>query len=278
MKRHILITETQYRNFIRANSLLESQNNISDSIDKVAYISYDSSSSMYSYANYWDDVYVYNIKCFDINDNLILDRENVRFKELEGLLGRHIVSMIEINAENGNTSGVFTNIIKNRPKDINNVEELNDKLKSLFSVEEYKRNSSGFILTDGTFINLGQVLHQDLGLHIPGLSIDRFLQLGAIRISDRGYQNECGINVFKIPTAEQKSALYKPLGLAARVALHVKSNSGESFAIFHNPEPKIIINQITRFFNEGIQLKENKSRKDRKLIATLPFKAISKYL
>ena len=135
-------------------------------------------------------------------------------------------------------------------------EDINSDVKNMFDVKEFTSGARGFILTDGTFVDLGTVLHAELEDHVKGLNLEEFISLGNIRISDQ--PTTCVIDLCERPTKKQKQTLHKIIGQSKNIYVSVVTKDGNAtYCQFWSPEPKIIINQIDRFFNEGIKLHES---------------------
>lgn len=241
-------------------SILIENINTEPVIDKVVYTAYDTASDEdIKMRGFNVGSHLINIQCYDNNGNLIIDEKSIKGWKLKDIVGEPIANVIRDRISYHMLNGTIDKLSIRTPKNINDIEEINSIAKQVFTPSEYQPGDNGFILTDGTFIKLTEEEHEDLQKYITGVNLDHFLELGNIRISSRYAGNNCAIEIWNRPTFEQKSALYKPIGSTTNllgVEVYDPETGDSSFADYADPDPKIVLNQIERYYNEGIDLEE----------------------
>lgn len=241
-------------------SILIENINAEPVIDKVVYTAYDTASDEdIKMRGFNVGSHLINIQCYDINGNLIIDEKNIKGWKLKDIVGKPIANIISDRISYHILNDTIDKLSIRTPKNINDVEEINSIAKQVFTPSEYHPGDNGFILTDGTFVKLTTEEHEDLQRYITGVKLDHFLELGNIRISSRYAGNNCAIEIWNRPTFEQRSALYKPIGSTTNllgVEVYDPETGDSSFADYADPDPRIVLNQIDRYYNEGIDLEE----------------------
>ena len=158
----------------------------------------------------------------------------------------------------------FINTTPDNINDINSVIEIASKI---WQIVEYVPNSRGYILPNGMLLYFGPNIDHMSISYITGMTIGRFVQLGAIRCGDNSFELACP------PTYEQKRSLYKLIGGSKNNDIYVDivkydlsqpvSNNSRQMkmypdticsAIYNNNNPKLILNQIDNYFQNGIKL------------------------
>lgn len=158
----------------------------------------------------------------------------------------------------------FINTTPDNINDINSVIEIASKI---WQIVEYVPNSRGYILPNGMLLYFGPNIDHMSISYITGMTIGRFVQLGAIRCGDNSFELACP------PTYEQKRSLYKLIGGSKNNDIYVDivkydlsqpiSNNSRQMkmypdticsAIYNNSNPKLILNQIDNYFQNGIKL------------------------
>ena len=130
--------------------------------------------------------------------------------------------------------------------DINNPSEINSAAKMIFTTGDYMKDGRGWILSDGTCIYTWS--EHNMCTKIPGVkSTYDFLKLGNIRFLPKS------INIGKEPTAEQYMTLRKIIASYDDNFLYLDiTDNGSHSATYRNPEIHYVINEIKRYFREGI--------------------------
>ena len=158
----------------------------------------------------------------------------------------------------------FINTTPDNINDINSVIEIASKI---WQIVEYVPNSRGYILPNGMLLYFGPNIDHMSISYITGMTIGRFVQLGAIRCGDNSFELACP------PTYEQKRSLYKLIGGSKNNDIYVDivkydlsqpvSNNSRQMkmypdticsANYNNSNPKLILNQIDNYFQNGIKL------------------------
>ena len=130
--------------------------------------------------------------------------------------------------------------------DLNNPSEVNAAAKKIFKTGEYIKDGRGWILTDGTCIYTWE--EHCIVTKIPGVkSTYSFLKLGNIRFLQKN------IDIGKEPTLEQYRTLRKIIASYENEMLYIDINdNGSHSATYSNPDAYYVINEIKRYFREGI--------------------------
>lgn len=157
--------------------------------------------------------------------------------------------------------------INTTPDNINDINSVIKIASKIWQIVEYVPNSRGYILPNGTLLYFGPNIDHMSISYITGMTIGRFVQLGAIRCGDNSFELACP------PTYEQKRSLYKLIGGSKNNDIYVDivkydlsqpiSNNSRQMkmypdticsANYNNNNPKLILNQIDNYFQNGIKL------------------------
>ena len=157
--------------------------------------------------------------------------------------------------------------INTTPDDINDINSVIKIASKIWQIVEYVPNSRGYILPNGMLLYFGPNIDHMSISYITGMTIGRFVQLGAIRCGDNSFELACP------PTYEQKRSLYKLIGGSKNNDIYVDivkydlsqpiSNNSRQMkmypdticsANYNNNNPKLILNQIDNYFQNGIKL------------------------
>ena len=157
--------------------------------------------------------------------------------------------------------------INTTPDNINDINSVIKIASKIWQIVEYVPNSRGYILPNGMLLYFGPNIDHMSISYITGMTIGRFVQLGAIRCGDNSFELACP------PTYEQKRSLYKLIGGSKNNDIYVDivkydlsqpiSNNSRQMkmypdticsANYNNNNPKLILNQIDNYFQNGIKL------------------------
>ena len=157
--------------------------------------------------------------------------------------------------------------INTTPDNINDINSVIKIASKIWQIVEYVPNSRGYILPNGMLLYFGPNIDHMSISYITGMTIGRFVQLGAIRCGDNSFELACP------PTYEQKRSLYKLIGGSKNNDIYVDivkydlsqpiSNNSHQMkmypdticsANYNNSNPKLILNQIDNYFQNGIKL------------------------
>ena len=200
---------------------------------------------------------LYNILIYDMDGNTIYENDGLLLYELDDILGEDISSMIYNNESEPNTNQQLNKYYPYRLNYINSHEfgDVNETAKQLFKnqLTEYYPNLHGYIMEDGTCIDLGGDDHNSI-CKVPQIDDKwEFIALGNIRCSNSFF------DLIKEPTREQKYALRKLIANANDLSVDIFSEDSDSpitSAIYYgSPNPSYVLGEIDRFFNEGINLR-----------------------
>ena len=200
---------------------------------------------------------LYNILIYDMDGNTIYENDGLLIYELDDILGEDISSMIYNNESEPNTNQQLNKYYPYRLNYINSHEfgDVNETAKQLFKnqLTEYYPNLHGYIMEDGTCIDLGGDDHNTI-CKIPQINDKwEFIALGNIRCSNSFF------DLIQEPTREQKYALRKLIANSNDLSVDIFSEDSDSpitSAIYYgSPNPSYVLGEIDRFFNEGINLR-----------------------
>ena len=157
--------------------------------------------------------------------------------------------------------------INTTPDNINDINSVIKIASKIWQIVEYVPNSRCYILPNGMLLYFGPNIDHMSISYITGMTIGRFVQLGAIRCGDNSFELACP------PTYEQKRSLYKLIGGSKNNDIYVDivkydlsqpiSNNSHQMkmypdticsANYNNNNPKLILNQIDNYFQNGIKL------------------------
>ena len=135
--------------------------------------------------------------------------------------------------------------------DLNDPSEINKEAKKIFRTGGYIKDSRGWILSNGECIFTNE--EHSICTKIPGVkSTYNFLKLGNIRFLSRS------INIGKEPTFDQYLTLRVIVSQYENDVLYLDiSDNGTHSAIYTEPDVNYVINEIKRYFREGIFPKGN---------------------
>ena len=213
-----------------------------------------------SYKEFLENETTYNIECFDYNKNSIYSNYDVDVNTIRNLLGDEIVESI-LNKEgyyDGNSYWI-DELWNTTPDDINDVNSVNKIAKKIFTtIDEYYKDCRGYLLTDGSILDIGYHTDHLSITSVDGMTIGKFEELGNIRISKELFE------LAKEPTYEQRMVLIKLINCYSDSDLYIDivKNTGSGYygqaitsAHYINPYWKNVLAEISQFFSEGINLR-----------------------
>ena len=207
---------------------------------------------------------LYDILIYDMDGNIIYENDGLLLYELDDILGKDISYMIYNNESEPNTDSFLSKNYPYRLNYINSHEfgDVNETAKQLFKnqLTEYYPNLHGYIMEDGTCIDLGGDDHNTI-CKIPQINDKwEFIALGNIRCSNSFF------DLIQEPTREQKYALRKLIANSNDLSVDIFSEDSVSpltSAIYRGtPNPSYVLGEIERFFDEGINLQGGYSNDD----------------
>lgn len=228
-----------------------------DTIDSVEY-----------FINKNDDEVTYDIECWDMDGDQVFQEYDMSIEDITSALGERIASMVA-NGD-GRNSGNYKwldNICYRGVINNTDVNEVNALAKKLFKTASYYfEEAHGYILTDGTILSLGYEDHNSIS-RIEGMTINKFLELGNIRMSSNSFQ------LIKEPTQEQEYILQKLItcshrnGQAVYVDISEYDTNEKSLYpntiasyMYRETYADYILSDIRAYFEEGKMLGESIKR------------------
>lgn len=197
-----------------------------------------------------DNADLYYVIVYDMDGNIIYEEYDLYLHELEDILGNEISQMIADGVGNPYTNGLL------RLTDFNSHEfgDVNETAKKLFknNLTEYYPKLHGYIMQDGTCIDLEYDDHNII-TKIPQINDKfEFIALGNIRCSDNFF------DLIVEPTYAQEKALRKLIANSYDLSVDIfdsEDNMPLTSAMYYGkPDPSYVLNEIERYFNEGIKL------------------------
>lgn len=228
-----------------------------DTIDSVEY-----------FINQNDGEVTYDIECWDMDGDQVFQEYDMSIEDITSALGERIASMVA-NGD-GRNSGNYKwldNICYRGVINNTDVNEVNALAKKLFKTASYYfEGAHGYILTDGTILSLGYEDHNSIS-RIEGMTINKFLELGNIRMSSDSFQ------LIKEPTQEQEYILQKLItyshrnGQAVYVDISEYDTNEKSLYpntiasyMYRETYADYILSDIRAYFEEGKMLGESIKR------------------
>lgn len=213
---------------------------------------------------------LYDIEMTDRNGNIsYFDNltEEELFEELSNFDGGEDIYKSIINDTKDKGYEYPEEFINTTPDNINNIDSVINVASKIWQIVEYIPNSRGYILPNGMLLYFGpSVDHMSIS-YITGMTIGRFIQLGAIRCGENSFELACP------PTYEQKKSLYKLIGGSKNNDIYVdivkydlsqpiSKNTHQMkmypdticSANYSNNNPKLVLNQIDNYFQNGIKI------------------------
>lgn len=164
--------------------------------------------------------------------------------DIEKGLGKRIADQILKDCMENGEGRLETQLMMDTV-DLENAEEVNDVAMKLFNHGDYVRGSRGFILTNGVFIHTPS--EHNMCTKIDGVKgTFHFIELGNIRVLDHS------IDISKEPTREQYRTLSCVLASYEGETIYLDLGMGDKSVSIRNVNPSVLLNQISRYFREGI--------------------------
>ena len=173
------------------------------------YVDYDAIDRVEYFVNDNDDLpNTYDVECWNMEGEQVFQEYDMPIEQIVLKLGERIATMIANNE--GRKVGNFIyidNICNTFVANGSDIEAVNAMAKKAFKTTQYYfEGAHGYILTDGTILDLGSQDHNNI-CRIDGMTINKFLNLGNIRISHNSFQ------LIKQPTKEQLFILQRLISL-----------------------------------------------------------------
>lgn len=240
---------------------IEENNNVSlrgnlDKTDHIDFFPHDNPKEEgYTADNIMDFEPYYDIECIDIEGNTLFAGD-LTVNELYDYFPEVIVHAI--TSKQGrkiNDYGLLRidDILSwnTTPTDINDVEEVNAIAKRI----QDPRGESSYILIDGDVVSFADHRYIE---SIQGMTVSKFVGFGNIRVGGGS-----SIELCKEPTQEQIRVLRGVIANKNQVALDFSVDEGKLYprvvwgVVYQSPNPSVIINEILRYYREGIRPQGN---------------------
>ena len=198
-----------------------------------------------NYIQYINDYVVFELEFFDNETFHSFDFATADLSTIENEYGKNCAEKILSDCMKKGKGEVETFLLVD-DIDLNNPSDVNAAAKKIFRAGEYMKDGRGWILTDGTCIYTWE--EHCIVTKIPGVkSTYSFLKLGNIRFLQKS------IDIGKEPTFEQYRTLRKIIASYENEMLYLDINdNGSHSATYRNPDVYYVINEIKRYFREGI--------------------------
>ncbi len=204
-----------------------------------------------------EDLHVmYDVLIYDIDGNIIYEDNNLSEYELDELVGDDISYIIWKGEYQKNTNATLKQNYPFCLQDFNTHDfgDPNESALKIFknNLTDYHPDLHGYIMQDGTCISLGYEDHNII-TKIPNIN-DKydFIALGNIRCSSNFF------DLIKYPTSAQKRVLRKLIANADDLSVDIYDANNDTpltSALYRGKiEPTYVLNQIDRFFSDGIGL------------------------
>ncbi len=214
-----------------------------------------------TFMEYVIDNVTFTLHFYDHETAQHMDSIDLFYDDVVSEYGENIANeMVDVLGKHGKDEGRFDKMdLLSDNFDINNPYELNKAAVTVLPHGEYRKNGRGFILTNGVFVYTENE-HNECAM-IPGVKgTFHFIELGNIRVLPQS------IDIPNEPTWEQERTLEQIISCYENEILYVTlfDKRGEHDVKFFYPYPDRVINEINRFFREGIiptgqSFHENKS-------------------
>lgn len=209
------------------------------------------SSTKATLKEYYEDYVTYDIDLLDNETFHVFDHENgLYYSEIEDEYGEKIADTILKDCMEDGEGKIETATLYDEDEiDINNPEELNDRAKKLLQHGNYYKDCRGYILTDGTVIYTPNE-HNQVTVIYGIKNTFHFIRLGNIRVLPQS------IDLSKRPTQQQRNVLRQVISSYEDETLYVDilpDNGQEIGVTYRFPDWRRVLNEIDRYFREGIK-------------------------
>lgn len=196
-----------------------------------------------TFNDYIKDYVEFNLELFDNETFHHMSYDYCDLSELEDNYGENIASEILRGCiENGGGRLETANVLS-QEIDINDPKQISDQAKKLFNTRPYIKGDRGFILKDGTFIHT-EAEHNMCSAIYGIKGTFHFISLGNIRVLDHS------LDISQEPTNEQYAVLRTILASYSGEELYLDLDKHS--IQFREISPLNVLNQIRRYFSEGI--------------------------
>ena len=232
MPKKIIITESQFKQFIKRQILSENGYG-QDEIGEIACCINDDGD--------------YDVELFDAETYHKCGYEIMTIDEIEENFGRQIASEVETECADGKEHRYELAMYDNETIDLTDKQALSTAAMQRLRYGEYTRNCRGFILPNGVIVYTDA--EHNMCTRIPGIkNTFHFIQLGCIRVLDHSIDLACQ------PTPKQWAVLEEIFDSYYGQRLDVdlmNKQIGNASKTYYNLEPDEIINDIRNYFSTG---------------------------
>lgn len=198
--------------------------------------------------------YYVDVTAYDYNGETVYECYDEDIENLKSILGETIIQAM-MNKEgyfNGSSDRYCLDMC-----DYQNFSSIDDAINGIFksNLTEYYPKLHGYILMNGMCIDLGHNDHNSI-CALPQINDKfEFIALGNIRCSSNFF------DLIKKPTYEQKQCLRKLIANTTDLSVDIFDENGKTIltsVVYRGKvSPSVVLNQIDRFFGEGIKLNPN---------------------
>lgn len=256
MLKSIRFNKQQINSIIAENKKSKSKRVLTETVDDLNRIDV----IVYNKSDMGDGEYEYDITCYDLDAEICYDEYGLTYQEVENAFGKENALKIRNSKQlNGRIYNDLSTTIINH----DDIDEVLDVASRYFSITDYSPGKTGYLLPNGSFLEVGTNGHIAICC-LDGMTVGKFISLGNIRVDTDIFELE------KPPTFEQKKQLYRLIGSGDYIYVDICKYEGGQYSRiicsgkYHVSNPKIVLNQIDRYFDEGIKLKFIDESKDKK--------------
>ena len=211
-----------------------------------------------SFEEFLEQETTYDIKAMDNNNDTVFEQDGLTIDEVDDIFGEDVANSMR-NREGKRSNFYYLTDLLETSVDLTSDKEVDAMAKRLFPTEDiYYKDARGYILTDGTIVVFGENTDHVSISNISGMTINKFLSLGNIRIGHNYFE------IQKEPTYEQRMQLIRLINnysddeLYVDIGKYSTDNSQYQTTVtskkYINPDYHQVLGEISRFFREGIKL------------------------
>lgn len=198
--------------------------------------------------------YCVDVTVYDYNGEIVYECYDEDIDNLKPIFGETIIqAMMNKEGHSDGSSDEYCLYMC----DYQSFSSIDDAINGIFknNLTEYYPRLHGYILTNGMCIDLGHKDHNSI-CGLPQINDKfEFIALGNIRCSSNFF------DLIKKPTYEQKQCLRKLIANTTDLSVDIYDENGDTLltSVVYRGQvpPSVVLNQIDRFFNEGVGLSPN---------------------
>ena len=241
MPKKIIITESQFKRFIKRQILSENGYG-QDEIGEIACCINDDGD--------------YDVELFDAETYHRCGYEVMTLDEIEENFGSQIANEVKTECADGKEHRYELAMYDNETIDLTNKQALSTAAMQRLRHGEYTRNCRGFILPNGVTVYTDA--EHNMCSQIPGVKgTFHFIELGCIRVLDHS------VDLAVTPTSEQWQTLWDVFNAYYGDTMYLdlmNKQIGTASKQYSELDPQEAIDDIRNYFNHGVKPKSNTYR------------------